>query len=196
MRQTLETDRLELKPLTLSDAPRVSELAGNINVARMTGSIGLPYLPLAAEMWIMVSGIKTRQGRLHLYGIFAKTTGWLIGTIALFPKTPYGQDIQWEIGYLLGEPYWGQGFMREAVTAVLTEADACFPGQILHAGVYHDNPKSLNLLKEFGFEVTDRNATSFSMARGTSAPLTKLTRPMPLPAVLTSLTKAQPCEAM
>jgi len=178
MREILDTKRLELRPLTITDAPRIADLAGTPQVAKMLGSVALPYLSLAAETWIILTQIQRRQNRLFQYGIYAKTTGWLIGTVGIFTRSAYGKAPEWELGYWLGQPFWGQGYMREAIEVVLAEAHEHLIGQILHAGVYEDNPKSLALLKDFGFEVSGPISRGFCMARGENVPLITLELPL------------------
>src|SRR5215475_6526845 len=51
----IETERLRLRPLTLSDAPVIERLAGDWEVARFTGSIPHPYPAGSAMAWIRES---------------------------------------------------------------------------------------------------------------------------------------------
>lgn len=56
-----------------------------------------------------------------------------------------------EIGYLIGRSLWGQGYGREAVTAVLDHGFAC-PGQRrVYADVDPENAPSIRLLERLGF---------------------------------------------
>jgi RimJ/RimL family protein N-acetyltransferase len=57
-----------------------------------------------------------------------------------------------EIGYWLGEPFWGRGVATEVARA-LTELAFALPGvSRAFAGVHADNPPSMRVLQKNGFE--------------------------------------------
>jgi RimJ/RimL family protein N-acetyltransferase len=57
-----------------------------------------------------------------------------------------------EIGYWLGEPYWGRGVATE-VTRVLTERAFAWPEVTrVFASVHADNPASMRVLQKNGYE--------------------------------------------
>lgn len=172
MRSILQSSRLNLRPVKIADAREIAKLAGHPAIARMTGHIPQPYLYLAAEAWIMISSQHSAAGCLHLYGISHAKNDTIIGTIVIFPYADKG----WEIGYWLGQAYWHQGLMREAASAVLAEADVHLDAEILHATVYKDNPRSMNLLLALGFQRMDKTTSAFCLARGQSVPLITFTR--------------------
>lgn len=67
-----------------------------------------------------------------------------------------------EIGYWIGKPYWGQGLIPEAVTALLSR---CFSELHLDAvwcGHYDGNTKSKRVIEKCGFKFhhTNYNVTS------------------------------------
>ena len=56
-----------------------------------------------------------------------------------------------EIGYWLGEPFWGRGIMTDAVAAVVPVAFERFPIVRIQAGVFANNPGSMRVLEKCGF---------------------------------------------
>lgn len=56
-----------------------------------------------------------------------------------------------EIGYWLGEPFWGRGIVTDAVAAVVPVAFVRFPIVRLQAGVFANNPASMRVLEKCGF---------------------------------------------
>ena len=59
-----------------------------------------------------------------------------------------------EIGYLIGRQYWGCGYASAAVPLIIAAIrDGGYKG-VIEAGVYHDNPASLQVLRKNGFVIT------------------------------------------
>lgn len=56
-----------------------------------------------------------------------------------------------EIGYWLGEPFWGRGVATAALTSATAHAFARFPLQRLQAMVFEWNPASVRVLEKAGY---------------------------------------------
>ena len=162
MRDIIETDRLVLRQTELRDAPAFSKLVSDIDIARMTGSIAYPYPRLSAEYKIMTFHAAKRRGLAYPYAITLKGRDALIGITDLFKRGPTSL---WEIGYWIGRPFWGEGYMTEACAALLMEADAALGPADRVAGVFTDNPGSARVLEKLGFEKTGEPEYYFAMAR-------------------------------
>jgi RimJ/RimL family protein N-acetyltransferase len=61
-----------------------------------------------------------------------------------------------EIGYWLGESYWGRGIVTEAVRAVTDYAFANFDLCRIYAGVFEWNLASMRVLEKAGYEFEAR----------------------------------------
>jgi RimJ/RimL family protein N-acetyltransferase len=57
-----------------------------------------------------------------------------------------------EIGYWLGEEFWGRGIATEAVRAVTEYAFGTFDLCRVYAGVFEWNPASMRVLEKAGYE--------------------------------------------
>jgi ribosomal-protein-alanine N-acetyltransferase len=57
-----------------------------------------------------------------------------------------------DVGYILAPEAWGQGFAREALTAIFAHVFAHHAIEALHADVDPRNPASIALLLKLGFE--------------------------------------------
>ncbi len=80
-------------------------------------------------------------------GELSGTEGTAMGSIGFKPGK---QNDECEIGYWLTPPYWGQGLMAEAISAVIRLAFS--EGyRIVHACVYVQNVRNQKLLKRLGF---------------------------------------------
>lgn len=56
-----------------------------------------------------------------------------------------------EIGYWLGEPFWGRGIMTDAIAAIVPVAFERFDIVRIQAGVFANNPASMRVLEKCGF---------------------------------------------
>lgn len=161
MKRTITTDRLVLRPITLSDAPEFARLAGDFDIAKMTGSIPSPFPVISAEIRTMMFEMAWRQGTEYSYAI-SLAGGELMGELSLFRR----KDVEhFELGYWLGKPYWGKGFMTEACTALIACAENDLGIDTLFAGVFSDNPGSVRILEKLGFKNTGVVNQYFSIAR-------------------------------
>ena len=162
MPETIETDRLILRPLRPSDAGPMALYAADRRVAWMTTSIPHPYPPGAADAYIA----SAMRGRLDetVWAIDASPIdgGELVGIIAFRPKAD-------EIGYWVGPPFWNTGYASEALSGLIRHL---FAGGVerLAAHVIADNPASAHVLGKAGF-VESAPGEQYSVSRGSMVPL-------------------------
>ncbi|WP_395646909.1 GNAT family N-acetyltransferase [Terricaulis sp.] len=156
----IETRRLKLRPIAMSDAPRIARFCGDPGVGRNLAMTPLPYLENAAEGWIMI--VRARENaavrRNFVFAVDLDGEG-LIGVLGAHGKS----DDAYEFGYWFGRPYWGQGFATEAVGAFVAQARQL---GALNAGHFVDNPASGRVLSKTGFAYTGETENMFSLARG------------------------------
>ncbi len=112
----LETERLALRRLELTDAGRVQALAGAPEVAATTLLIPHPYPDGAAEAWIRHTQEIGGEGKDITFAIARLSDGLMIGAMSLHGNPTHNRA---ELGYWIGVPYWGQGFATEAAQRVL-----------------------------------------------------------------------------
>jgi len=143
------TPRLILRRLELSDARTVEHLAGAIEVARTTANVPHPYPQGLAERWIRSTHAPLASGMSIQLGLSLRTDGALVGAIALV-RDPPGTGGQ--IGYWLGLPWWGEGYMTEAVGAILDHARQSMNLDHVIAEVFIGNVASTRVLEKTGFE--------------------------------------------
>lgn len=155
MRLTIRTDRLTLRPFDQADAVHVAALVNNMKIARMVARIPHPYSVAMAERWISEHAQSREIGFDYPFALIHE--GRLVGSAgcALLPTgegalSPQGM----EIGYWIGEPFWGQGFATEAARAVTTFGFEDLGENRLHAGYFADNPASARVLQKLGFQET------------------------------------------
>ncbi len=159
----IAAERLRLRPVTLDDAAPMARLADDIDIARMTTSIPHPFHVADAEGFIarMAAADRAREA---LFGVELPAEG-LIGLVGLHPND---QD-RVEVGYWLGRPYWGRGYMTEAVERVLIWAREEWGRGVLASGHFADNPASAAVLIKAGLLYTGERRARFSLAREAEA---------------------------
>lgn len=145
MTTEIRTERLLLRPFHNEDAAAVAALAGNWNVARMTARIPHPFSEMLARQWIAGHAALRDSGDGYLFAILLK--GALVGAIGI-ERNPSGRR---ELGYWVGEPWWGMGVATEAAGGVIRFARAALGSETLEAGCLFDNPASARVLSKCGF---------------------------------------------
>jgi len=115
---TLETARLRLRSFQHADLDAYASFCADPDVMRYIGS---GSVLTRAESWRQMAFFVGHWGLLG-YGIWAverRDTGALIGRVG-FLHPPGWPDF--EIGWLLGRAYWGQGYALEAARVALRYA--------------------------------------------------------------------------
>jgi RimJ/RimL family protein N-acetyltransferase len=143
---TLESERLMLRPPQLADAPAIAALANNRKVAEMTASIPHPYRVGNAEAWI--TRLADKAG--PVFGIFARKGGAFVGACDYQMR----DEAIPEIGYWIGEPFWGRGFATEAVRTMIDHAFTATDLEALAASCRVTNLASRHVLEKCGFQWT------------------------------------------
>ena len=161
MRETIETNRLKLRPLRASDAPRIALFVGDPRVGRNLAMTPIPYFEVTAEGWLMIMRARVGLKKDFVYGVELRDEG-LIGCIGAHRRGDGG----FEVGYWYGRPFWGRGFATEALEGLLEQARDLGP---LQSGYFEDNPASGRVLEKSGFAHTGEVELLFSMARGEKA---------------------------
>jgi ribosomal-protein-alanine N-acetyltransferase len=145
----LETERLILRPFRLEDAAEVQRLAGDRSIADTTLNIPHPYKDGMAEEWISKHQSDFEGGKGVTFAITCKTDDFLIGAISLMGMVTGHQA---ELGYWIGQPYWGQGFCTEAGAAVLRYAFSELGLMRVHACHLARNPASGRVMRKLGMQ--------------------------------------------
>lgn len=146
----LETDRLILREIRLSDTEAFHVYLSDMDVMRQMGN---PYLRKTVE--------EARNHIREMHGWYGGKHGirWvitlkdgddsLIGTLGFHG---FDRDAKKaEIGYELNKSYWGQGIMSEAVLRILRYGFDVMDLQRIEAGTDGINERSHKLLKRLGF---------------------------------------------
>ncbi|MEZ5360062.1 MAG: GNAT family N-acetyltransferase [Candidatus Zixiibacteriota bacterium] len=143
----ITTERLILRPFTLTDAPDVQRLAGEPEIADTVLNIPHPYKDGMAEEWIATHEPNFRDGKLANFAITTKDTGDLIGAIGLVINKQFNHA---EMGYWIGRPFWNGGFCTEAARAIIAYAFDDLQLHKVHAHYMIRNPASGRVMEKIG----------------------------------------------
>ncbi|HSB11956.1 MAG TPA: GNAT family N-acetyltransferase [Blastocatellia bacterium] len=105
-----------------------------------------PYTLSNAKHWIQIANPTTP---ITNFAIVVDDSA--VGAIGLALKEDVFRRSA-EIGYWLGEEYWGRGIVTEAVRAVTDYAFATFDLCRVYAGVFEWNLGSMRVLEKAGYE--------------------------------------------
>ena len=138
---TIRTARLVLATPTLAHIPDMAVLANNKTIHAVLARLPHPYGQSDGRDFVenIARGDTEFAWAIEWDGAFIGTVGLHI----LPEKLP-------ELGYWLGEPFWGKGFATEAAQAVVAAARAA-GATALHSRALTHNLASRNVLKKVGF---------------------------------------------
>jgi [ribosomal protein S5]-alanine N-acetyltransferase len=137
---------VNLIPWHLDYAPQLAHIANNYNIAKyMRNRFPHPYTYNDAINFI--TWIQENYNNL----VFAiEADGVIVGSIGLFP----GEDIYCataELGYWVGEEYWGRGIATSALAQMIAYGFDNFLFNKIKAHVFHPNTASMRVLEKCGF---------------------------------------------
>jgi len=146
---------VRIRKLDQTDATTIARLLNNKKIwDNLRDYIPFPYTESDANNFIsMVSKEEPQQ----TFGIEAD--GLLCGAIGLvLPGDVYQKT--GELGYWLGEPFWGQGIITEAIRLITIYGFEQFNLERMYAAVFEYNKASMKVLEKNGYilEGISRNA--------------------------------------
>jgi [ribosomal protein S5]-alanine N-acetyltransferase len=147
---TLATERLLLRPFRRTDVTDFARLAGEWAVASMTSDIPHPLTERQAMAWLRPSRGEVR---------FAiELQGRLIGGAGFYRRRSGAA----ELGFWLGQAWWGMGYATEAARATLQYGFEArrLPG--FTSSHFVDNRASAGVLRKLGFEPVGRGRIACS----------------------------------
>jgi RimJ/RimL family protein N-acetyltransferase len=106
-----------------------------------------PYTEADAEAWFEVVSAETAA--LHLV---IDVAGELVGTIGLEPQSDINAGTA-EVGYWLGEAFWGRGFATAALTTLTRHALTALGYRRLYATAFSGNAASRRVLEKAGYRL-------------------------------------------
>lgn len=148
--KTLAGSNSTLRSFRYGDEPSLAEQINNEKIYKPTLLIPYPYTLEDAKQWVERNVRLARQESPEELNFAIEVNGKAVGGIGLAHIVPGHKA---EIGYWLGEEYWGRGIMTEAVK-LLTQYALDELGLVrVYAGVFVWNKASQAVLKKAGFQL-------------------------------------------
>ena len=142
--ETIETARLLLRPWREDDAEACFRYASDPRVGAMCG--WKPHESVAESREV----IRTILSAALCYAVTLKGSDEAIGSIDLHPTTRPETMGHVALGYWLGEPHWGNGYIPEAAAALLKTAFDLGATE-LWAAHFAENHNSRRVIHKLGF---------------------------------------------
>ena len=145
---TIITERLILRPWVEDDAESLYEYAKDPAVGPVAG------WPAHTSVENSLEIIKNVLSAPETYAVCLKKDNKAIGSIGLISPmqshTAAAKD-ETEVGYWIGVPFWGKGYIPEAVRAMQKRAFEDLGYNAMWCGYYDGNEKSKRCQEKCGF---------------------------------------------
>ncbi len=155
-RDVLSTTRISLVPLAPEHAPELHPLINDWEVARMLAVV--PWPITIDEVEAHARNHAEERSEADEFAILRDGAAIGVGSVKR-PGTSNPPRKMPRLGYWLGRPYWGRGYMTEAISALIAFAFGRYPSDRLGAGVFADNLASRRVLEKCGL----RRVGSYSL---------------------------------
>lgn len=149
MQPTFVTERLTLRPLQLTDASSIQQLAGQKDVASTTLSVPYPYPDGAAESFIAATHERYNKNLGSTFALISNETNELVGCAGMHIVSDYDRA---ELAYWVGKPYWGQGYATEAAQRILEYGFNELKLNRIWAAAMDSNPASSMVMQKIGMK--------------------------------------------
>ena len=141
----LQTKRLILRPWSENDVEELYKYASDPEIGPPAG--WPPHTSVENSREI----IRTVLSAPETYAVCLKENGKPIGSVGLHRNDLAERDDEYELGYWIGKPFWGQGLIPEASRELLRYAFEDLGMNRIWCGYYDGNEKSHRVQEKLGF---------------------------------------------
>jgi len=145
----IRTARLNLRPPRLSDAEQLFSLFANWEVVRWLSAPPWPYALEDARDFV---GARSRPDPAFITAAITREDKFIGAIDAIIkPASAVQRERGYSLGYWLGQPYWGHGYMSEAAHGFIAHVFATIADDTLYSGAFSDSAASLRIQDKLGF---------------------------------------------
>lgn len=143
----IHTKRLDIKEMVYADYKDYFAYASNTTVANLAGFKPVPDIETAKNL---VMGSVYRG---DTYSIFLNESNIYIGTCNIYNHSIRKLKGVYTLGISLAQKYWGFGFGKETITALIKYAFKYKNAQILEMAAITSNLRSRKMIESLGFSL-------------------------------------------
>lgn len=137
-----------MRPWKETDAENLYELAKNPRIGPIAG------WPIHTSIENSLQIIREVLSAEHTYAVTIRNEDKAVGSVGLLigekSNLGIGSD-EAEIGYWIGEPYWGHGYIPEAASELMRHAFVELHISTVWCGYFDENEKSKRVNEKCGF---------------------------------------------
>ena len=140
-----ETDRLLVRRLSERDLDGFHDMQSNPEVMRHVGGRAMTLEENVTDLRSLIAAYTTPKNDFWVWAVERRSDGAFLGTCALVVN---GQD-EHEIGFRFREKFWGNGYGKELIPALLQYGLTKMDLRRLVAYVDRDNAGSVRILERY-----------------------------------------------
>jgi [ribosomal protein S5]-alanine N-acetyltransferase len=144
----IEARDFKLRGFHKGDEVAITTYANNPKIYRTTLALPFPYTPRDALEWIVQNQAEQRRKRPGMVSFAIDVEGQAVGCVGL-------SDIEVhraEVGYWVGEPFWGRGIATRALKLVTRYAFSELGLRRIFAEVFTFNEASVRVLEKAAYK--------------------------------------------
>jgi RimJ/RimL family protein N-acetyltransferase len=141
-------DELWMSPLVADDREACVELLNNREIERRMLTVPHPYGGPEFDSFLAIAAVAREEHGCDVHFAIRHKDEGMIGGCGFEGIKPCHRV---EVGYWLGQPYWGRGFMTSAVAAACEFALDTWGVKRIETYVFDGNDRSARVLEKNGF---------------------------------------------
>jgi [ribosomal protein S5]-alanine N-acetyltransferase len=144
----LDTSRLQLRCLMITDAPAAHQAYGDPEAMRYWDAP--PSIDLEETERRLLRSLSVEKQWHATWAVLARPDGQFIGMVNYHARQPWNRRLA--LGWILIPRFQGQGYMQEAVRAVLAHCFTALNTHRVEAEIEPGNVRSTRLAQRLGFQ--------------------------------------------
>jgi RimJ/RimL family protein N-acetyltransferase len=150
---TIQAAGLQLRPWQIEDLPVLVSLANNPKIAaNLLDAFPHPYTARDGMVFIYAARAVCPVTLFAIEALTEPNKWVLVGSIGFFPQNDVHRYTA-EIGYWIGEPYWGKRYASQAIGLLVTYLFRNYDFMRLEAKPFAHNIASIKALERNGFRL-------------------------------------------
>ena len=147
MTDEIETSRLVLRRVVMSDAERITSLIKDPRIYRMVARIAPNQDLQTTRDWIATHADRRAADTDHVFAV-TRFGDPLIGLVGMHRSSVH---YPFELGYWTAPEAWGAGYTTESAGALINWIEKTRKHKAIVSGYFVDNPASGRVLAKLGF---------------------------------------------